>query len=628
MQEGGGRMTGMLRKIGLLAMLAALYGVLSRWSGGLLLLGEYKEVVIPALMLAVGAVSLWGFRFRAMGFYGSLALLTASVSRLKVINGQPYRWAELAGALSFASLVVAGLLLWLWFFSPERPASDIWGLGMDRTRNAADWSRRVARGAVYLAAGLLFVWLLLPWGYYSASHALLTPDLVLTVFQTNPGEAASFLRDQGPLRWGGLLLGILVCAGFVIHELRRLSAEGREGGRKLAAVLLVGMVAYSAVLVPRVPDFYTLDLGMDVRKSLDTFRQYREGKAERMAKLEELRNSGLSIAPGEGGIYVLVIGESVTRDHWSLYGYGRPTTPWAEQMAAAPGTVWFPRAYANYTHTVPSLSYALSAKNQYNDVGVEEAYSLLEVAKAAGYRTYWLSNQLRYGLWDTPVSAMASTADEQVWINGNVGGTTATQAYDGELVRHLAVLDLARNSLVVVHLMGSHATYNDRYPGDKAVFREDMKENSVDAYDNSIRYTDDVFRDIYGTVSSRKDFRALVYFSDHGEDAEGGRRHESSKFIWTMARIPMVVTLSPSFLKQRPETVKALEMNRDRGWTNDLVYNLMTDLMGIQGAPLQEDRFDAASPGYGIPEDRLSTLHGKRKISEDVPRNASFAERW
>ena len=55
----------------------------------------------------------------------------------------------------------------------------------------------------------------------------------------------------------------------------------------------------------------------------------------------------------------------------------------------------------------------LSEKNQYNDISLEKSYSLIEIAKAAGYDTYWISNQRKYGAWDTPVAEMASTATHQ-----------------------------------------------------------------------------------------------------------------------------------------------------------------------------------------------------------------------
>lgn len=35
---------------------------------------------------------------------------------------------------------------------------------------------------------------------------------------------------------------------------------------------------------------------------------------------------------------------------------------------------------------------------------LEDAYSIIEIAKAAGYDTWWISNQLKYGAYDTPIA--------------------------------------------------------------------------------------------------------------------------------------------------------------------------------------------------------------------------------
>lgn len=79
-----------------------------------------------------------------------------------------------------------------------------------------------------------------------------------------------------------------------------------------------------------------------------------------MMRLQAL--SGLHIDEKDKGIYILVIGESETRDHMHAYGYSRETTPWLDSMVSKSGTILFQHAYSNHTHTVPALTYALSEK--------------------------------------------------------------------------------------------------------------------------------------------------------------------------------------------------------------------------------------------------------------------------
>ena len=114
----------------------------------------------------------------------------------------------------------------------------------------------------------------------------------------------------------------------------------------------------------------------------------------------------------------------------------------------------FDQAYSCHVQTVPVLSYALTAKNQYNDMELEQAVSIVDMAKAAGYETVWLSNQVHYGAWDTPISVIGETADYHEWINSHVGQTLDTDYYDGELLEHLKDIPKSDKMLIVLHLMG------------------------------------------------------------------------------------------------------------------------------------------------------------------------------
>lgn len=58
-----------------------------------------------------------------------------------------------------------------------------------------------------------------------------------------------------------------------------------------------------------------------------------------------------------------------------------------EENISANDAFIFDRAYSCFPQTVQALTYALSEKNQYNDKKIEDSLSIIEVAKAAGYKT-------------------------------------------------------------------------------------------------------------------------------------------------------------------------------------------------------------------------------------------------
>lgn len=65
---------------------------------------------------------------------------------------------------------------------------------------------------------------------------------------------------------------------------------------------------------------------------------------------------------------------------------------------------------------------------------------------------------------------MAGTADHQVFINGRAGKGVGSTYYDKALLDHVPIVDSAHPTLIVFHVMGSHASYEDRYPKMKPIF--------------------------------------------------------------------------------------------------------------------------------------------------------------
>ncbi len=357
--------------------------------------------------------------------------------------------------------------------------------------------------------------------------------------------------------------------------------------------------------------FYPYMLLKTTVQTLQSYQEYgkkKELRKERLALLPDMH-----IASNKGGVYVVVIGESETRDHMQVYGYPKETTPWLTSFAQDKGTIVFSHAYSNHTHTVPVLTYALSEKNQYNQIDLTNAYSIMETAKAAGYTTYWISNQQKYGAWDTPIAEIASTADHEIWLNENIGEQIKTSVYDEKLAEHIPEIQPGSNTLIVLHLMGCHGSYHDRYPLAFQTFTGGT--SRIDEYDNSVLYNDFVLQRIYNRVKDIPDFKAFIYFSDHGEDVEHNAGHESTKFSWTMARIPFLIHVSDSFMQANPEVVQTMESHKESYWTNDLLYDFLMDILGIEGIS-QQDTLDIASPTYQQDKTTLTTLHGGKKIED------------
>lgn len=441
----------------------------------------------------------------------------------------------------------------------------------------------------------------------SGGHPI-TADILLTLFQTNTGEAAEYISSQSVSLWA-FLAGLILLLLFLFIKFTGKVRNALPVLSKSFIVFLVLLaVLFKTNAFKSIKHYYPLNAVQETKQALRQYTAYGEGKEERQKRLAALTDLG--IQDSAEGVYVLVIGESETRDHMHAYGYSRETTPWLDDMQTDMGMILFSNSFSNHTHTVPVLSFALSEKNQYNDIPLEKAYSILEVAKAAGYETWWISNQLKYGAWDTPIAEIASTANHEIWINGHAGENTRSEYYDEELIRRLPQKLNQKNTLIVIHLMGNHSSYSSHHPEEYNIFHGTDK--TVDDYDASVVYTDKVLKGIYEKVKDYPDFQAMVYFSDHGEDPDHRYGHEATKYTFMMSRIPFFIYLSPFGQAQRPAMYRVLQNHKESYWSNDLIYNVLIGMMGISGAPGTDLQKDISSESYRLSGEEIRTLHGKR----------------
>ncbi len=460
-----------------------------------------------------------------------------------------------------------------------------------------------------LAGAALFAPILLCWGYYATELSWLNVDAIMAVLQTNFAEALEYVKD----RTGGysVLLSLLfaACLALWVRFASRITAA-KKSWKRIAG--MVFFLVLNAVLVFRTGDNFVTSI---FRETTDYQKNYNEYARQKEIRKQNLSHIMLQNNTGRKGIYFLVIGESQNTLRMSAYGYKLKTTPWLDSMKNNPNLLLFQHAYACQVQTVPALSYALTAKNQYNSIKLEQAMSLIDVAKAAGYQTVWLSNQVRFGGWGTPVTVIAEEADQKIWINSHQGNTLDTEYYDGELINRLQDIKRSDKMLIVVHLMGNHISYHSRYPAEFDKFKAEGKRSE---YDNSILYNDYVMQQLIDKVSQWPEFQGLLYFSDHGESVEQERGHNPDRFVFEMAYIPMYMYFSPAYISANEKTFRVLQASQAQYFTNDLIFNTMLGIMDIRNEAFYEAENDLASPAYNGDVNRLKTLYGKRSIAEDV----------
>ena len=477
---------------------------------------------------------------------------------------------------------------------------------------------------------------------YLFGTGVIAVDMFLNLVTTNAGEAMELLDNLAPAVVGVFViyLPLLVLGIIHIRKKHQISAVFQHHVRKwvmevggiglfclLACYVVVDDYRMRNQLYP-VNVCYNLYLAFERNAASENYRE-----ASKHFKFDA-RSEHDAEAPE---VYVMVVGETARAHNFSLYGYPRDTNP---LLSKTPGIIAFPDAMtqSNTTHkSVPMLLSAASAEDferLFHEKGILAAF------KEAGFHTVFISNQQPNHSF---IDFLGEQADEHYFLKTEYA--SKGNHYDEELLKKLdEILPEAdasssshyryRKLFVVLHTYGSHFNYQERYPRSFAYFKPDSRseakpENRQDllnAYDNTIRYTDYILHGIVERLQKWEKVQAkvlaktqantqaktdgvycqptsaMLYTSDHGENIfDDDRRlflHAAPKASDYELHVPFIIWTSEGFGKQYPGTWKALEENRTKQVQTSLsAFHTMLGIGGIR-TPYRLDEYSVASGKY------------------------------
>lgn len=305
-------------------------------------------------------------------------------------------------------------------------------------------------------------------------------------------------------------------------------------------------------------------------------------------------------------IYVLVVGEASRAANWSLWDYERETNPWLSQT---PGLVLFKDAITQANATHKSVPLILSQACAENFDTIYRQKSIVTAFKEAGFKTVFLSNQ-------TPNRTFTDYFAEEADYHHNIrpastGGMYTVNNYDTHMLplcKHY-IDSLPDNLLFVLHTYGSHFNYKERYPEEFSHFTPDNatevevrnRQQLVNAYDNSIRYTDYFLYRLIHLLDSTGTCTALYYTPDHGEDMLDDSRkrflHASPHPTYYQLHLPIFLWFSANYQAQFPEKYQAAIYNAPQPISTNSAFHTLLDMAFIR-TPSQNPERSLVNPNY------------------------------
>ncbi len=473
----------------------------------------------------------------------------------------------------------------------------------------------------YLLLGVPLVPLALAWLYACWLFRSVPGDaLVSAALNSGWAQWWDMLRAAG---WPVLLIPLLTGAYLALALSIPFSSSVSWRARKalLAALLVYALIGtggrqWLGLYLPLPPLFDSEAAALSFPASLAMSAQRTIEHRHSLAVGASVHGRPAADAPPQL-LVVLVIGESVRVDHLGLNGYARDTTP---QLAAlGPELLSFQHVASTAQWTAVAVPNIVSRQS-----GAGRA-NLVQTFSEAGFRTAWLSNQER--------SPLVQSADVSEYADG---------ARDFHLRSDRALLpwfesfvaQAGPRQFVVLHMIGSHYPYEERYGADSRRFTPTLpaladglrpgaglKSEAINSYDNTLVETDGFLRRVVDRLNREQRPALMLYVSDHGENLFDDERGLFMHALPTRSRhdldVPLLVWGNAAYRQAFGPRMQTLREHLQEKIGHVDVFPTLLDLGRVDWAGARpEDSF--ASAAYVAKPRRLANLDGWGGLSDEV----------
>ena len=299
-------------------------------------------------------------------------------------------------------------------------------------------------------------------------------------------------------------------------------------------------------------------------------------------------------------VTVIVVGETARSANFSLYDYPRATNPELKRH----DIISFSQVSSCGTSTAVSLPCMFSHEGRdiYNERQARNSDNLLDILQRAGLEAVWIDNNSGCkGVCNRIKHLNVSPGD-------NINFCKGAECYDMVLISKLqqAIKKKKKNMVIVMHQVGSHGpAYFLRTPEEFQKFKpfchtnqlqECSQQEIINAYDNTILYTDHVLSAVIDFLDSRKNVldASMLYVSDHGESL-GENNLYLHGIPYFMApeeqtHVPMILWLSNNFAKRFSIDKTCLQNKRQERLSHDNLFDSMIGMLGVQTSIYQRER--------------------------------------
>ena len=305
---------------------------------------------------------------------------------------------------------------------------------------------------------------------------------------------------------------------------------------------------------------------------------------------EDARIGDVPLGERKPRLMIVVAGETARADNFSLGGYGRDTNP----ELAKKDIRYFPETTSCGTATAVSLPcmFSVYPRTDYTHRKGLETQNLLDVLSHAGVNVEWWDN-------NTGSKEIAKRVKERSLIEGgNPAYCSGGECRDQVLIDNLDawIGSVKTDTVLVLHQIGSHGpAYSLRYPEEfrrftpdcrAADFSECTRDEIVNAYDNTVAYTDHILASVIDRLEKQEDRLdvSMLYMSDHGESlGELGLYLHGTPYMIAPSQqthVPFVLWLGKD--AKRAYSADCLDAEKARPQSHDNLFHTVLGMMRVE----------------------------------------------
>ncbi|WP_245639962.1 phosphoethanolamine transferase [Moraxella oblonga] len=329
--------------------------------------------------------------------------------------------------------------------------------------------------------------------------------MIASLLETNSNEALEFFDKKI------MIYGFLIATFFIIfYQLNKpiKASQAQYKFFKYFSILLIVFFTVSIAKDYKKHNNFTLrssELLYIFPHTNNQYDFYKKTKQELQNLSGHQKNWVVTDSHQNYQNYVLIIGESASKNYLSAYGYPVQTSPFLNRVNG----IKYTNMIAPAPYTTQSVPRLLSIPNQDK---VEFYNNIVALANQVGMNTYWVSNQDKSDIADNEIHYIANNSKKTHYLS-EIAPTS--KRFDYQLlpiIKNILEQD-HHHKLIIVHLMGSHPKFHKRVDFNKAHFKFDN--DYLSDYLSSLLQTDMLIEELYSDLKNSNEPFSIVYTSDH-----------------------------------------------------------------------------------------------------------------